>query len=96
MGPISAIEFASQAATRMHSKPLRRFRLPQAPLARLLLINLAIGAAVGLLWVGGLLLLNPGGLRQLILADCSPGLAVALLLGVVRHHPARLQWAPRS
>jgi len=42
----------------MHSKPLRRFRLPQAPLARLLLINLAIGAAVGLLWVGGLLLLS--------------------------------------
>ena len=26
------------------------------------------------------LALNPGGLRQLILADCSPGLAVALLL----------------
>jgi len=50
------------------------------PLARLLLINLAIGAAVTLLLVGGLLVLNPAGLRDLIFADRSPGVALALLL----------------
>lgn len=35
---------------------------------------------MGLLWVSGLLWLNPGGLRQLIFADRSPGLAVAPLM----------------
>jgi hypothetical protein len=54
--------------------------LPEAPLARLLLINLAIGAAATLLLVGGLLLLDPGGLRHLILSDRSPGVALALLV----------------
>src|SRR3974390_139395 len=54
--------------------------LPQAPLARLLAINLVIGAAVTLLLVGGLLALNPSGLRDLIFADRSPGIALALLL----------------
>ena len=52
----------------------------KTPLARLLAINLAIGAALALLLVGGLLLLNPGGLRDLILADSSPLVAVGLLL----------------
>jgi hypothetical protein len=52
----------------------------QAPLARLLAINLAIGAAVTLLLVGGLLALNPSGLRDLIFADRSPGIALALLI----------------
>lgn len=51
-----------------------------APLARLLLINLAIGAAATLLLVGGLLVINPAGLRDLIFADRSPGVALALLL----------------
>ena len=57
-------------------------RMPplQAPLARLLAINLAIGAAVTLLLVGGLLALNPSGLRDLIFADRSPGIALALLI----------------
>jgi len=52
----------------------------KSPLARLLAINLGIGAALALLLVGGLLLLNPGGLRDLILADRSPLVALGLLL----------------
>jgi acyl-coenzyme A thioesterase PaaI-like protein len=53
----------------------------QTPLARLLAINLAIGATLAVLLVGGLLLLNPGGLRDLILADRSPLVPIGLLLG---------------
>jgi len=64
----------------MRSRFSAFLELPDAPLARLLLINLAIGAAVTLLLVGGLLLLNPAGLRDLIFADRSPGVALALLL----------------
>lgn len=52
----------------------------RVPLFRLLAINLAIGIAVAVLLVGGLLLLNPGGLRHLIFADGSPWVAVGLLL----------------
>jgi len=51
------------------------------PLLRLLAINLAIGACAAVLLVSGLLWLNPGGLRDLILADRSPVVALALLLG---------------
>jgi hypothetical protein len=50
------------------------------PLLRLLAINLAAGASLAVLLVGGLLLLNPGRLRDLILADHTPGLALGLLL----------------
>lgn len=50
------------------------------PLTRLLAINLGIGVALAVLLVGGLLLLNPGSLRNLILADSSPGVALGLLL----------------
>lgn len=50
------------------------------PLTRLLAINLAIGMALAVFLVGGLLVLDPGGLRQLILADRSPGVALGLLL----------------
>ena len=49
-------------------------------MVRLLAINLGIGIAVAVLLVGGLLAFNPGGLRDLILADRSPILAVGLLL----------------
>ncbi|TKW79328.1 MAG: hypothetical protein DI543_05795 [Bradyrhizobium icense] len=52
----------------------------KTPLARLLAINLGIGVAVAVLLVGGLLLLNPSGLRNLIFADNSPLLALGLLL----------------
>lgn len=58
-----------------------RYKLLQKPLFRLLAINLVIGASLAALLVGGLLVLNPAGLRDLILADRSPGLALALLLG---------------
>jgi hypothetical protein len=57
-----------------------RTRLWRLPLFRLLAINLAAGAAVTVLLVGGLLLLNPGGLRDLIFADRSPAVALGLLL----------------
>lgn len=51
-----------------------------APLFRLLAINLAAGVLVAMLLVGGLMLLNPGHLRELILADDRPGVALGLLL----------------
>lgn len=65
---------------RDNNKPSRGFRLPRTPLFRLLAINLAAGVAVAVLLVGGLLLLNPGGLRHLIFADRTPGIALGLLL----------------
>lgn len=61
------------------SAPTRRGFL-RAPLFRLLAINLAAGVAIAALLVGGLLALNPGGLRHLIFADASPGTALGLLL----------------
>jgi len=51
------------------------------PLTRLLAINLAIGVALAVFLVGGLLVLNPGGLRDLIFADSSPLVPIGLLLG---------------
>jgi hypothetical protein len=58
-----------------------RFALPRLPLVRLLAINLAIGASAAVLLVGGLLLLNPAHIRDLIFADRAPGVAMFLLLG---------------
>jgi hypothetical protein len=58
----------------------RSSRFQRAPLLRLLAINLAIGAAVTVLLVGGLLLVNPENLRELIFADRSPAVALGLLL----------------
>jgi hypothetical protein len=61
-------------------------RMPQwfgflrVPLFRLLAINLAAGTALAALLVGGLLALNPSGLRDLIFADSAPGTALGLLL----------------
>jgi hypothetical protein len=55
-------------------------RFPRTPLFRLLAINLAIGVLAAMLLVGGLLWLNPGGLRHLIFADRSPLTALGLLL----------------
>jgi hypothetical protein len=52
----------------------------RVPLFRLLAINLAAGVALAAALVGGLLALNPGGLRHLIFADASPGTALGLLL----------------
>lgn len=57
-----------------------RFALTRNPLVRLLAINLAIGAAAAALLVGGLLWLNPGHLRDLIVADEAPGIALLVLL----------------
>jgi len=57
-----------------------RFAFLRVPLFRLLAINLAAGMTVAALLVGGLLALNPFGLRDLIFADSSPGTALGLLL----------------
>ncbi|MGJ5041753.1 MULTISPECIES: hypothetical protein [unclassified Bradyrhizobium] len=56
-------------------------RLLQIPLFRLLAINLALGLGMAVVLVGGLLLLDPWGLRHLIFADHSPVVAIGLLLG---------------
>lgn len=63
-----------------HSAQSPRRALLRIPLFRLLALNLAIGACAATLLVGGLLWLNPGHLRELIFADRSPGIALALLL----------------
>ena len=49
-------------------------------LFRLLAINLAIGVVAALLMTGGLLLLNPYGLRSLLLSDPSGGIVAVLML----------------
>jgi hypothetical protein len=54
--------------------------LLRQPLIRLLAINLAAGIAAALLMLGGLLALNPGGLRDLIFADRMGYTALGLLL----------------
>ena len=66
--------------TRNKQQTARKFIVWRVPLFRLLAINLAAGMAVAALLVGGLLALNPGGLRDLIFADASPGTALGLLL----------------
>jgi hypothetical protein len=73
-------------ATTMPDDVRHQEQLPQqsgfwrVPLFRLLAINLAAGIVLAALLVGGLLALNPFGLRDLILADSSPGTALGLLL----------------
>ena len=58
--------------------PLQNFF--HEPLFRLLAVNLAIGIAVAVLLLAGLLILNPHGLRDLIFADRTPLTALLLLL----------------
>jgi hypothetical protein len=53
--------------------------LVRLPLLRLLGVNLAIGAAIAVLMLGGLLALNPANLRGLILADRNGAAALMLL-----------------
>ncbi len=64
----------------MANRMPRRRSLLRLPLFRLLAINLALGLGMATLLVGGLLALNPGGLRHLIFTDRSPGVALGLLL----------------
>ncbi len=54
--------------------------LARQPLIRLLAINCTAGVAAALLMLGGLLTLNPGNLRALILADRMGAVALGLLL----------------
>ena len=79
--------FASQCRRNDDDEPdarsgaaARQVRFFRVPLFRLLAINLAAGVAMAALVVGGLLALDPGGLRHLIFADASPGTALGLLL----------------
>jgi hypothetical protein len=65
---------------RSKARMSERSGLWRAPLLRLLAINLATGTALAALLVGGLLVLNPSGLRDLIFADSSPATALGLLL----------------
>lgn len=58
----------------------RWFGFLRVPLLRMLAINLAAGITLAALSVGGLLALDPGGLRHLIFADRSPATALGLLL----------------
>jgi len=53
--------------------------LLRLPLIRLLAVNLAAGAGVAALMLGGLLAINPGNLRDLVLADRDSAAALALL-----------------
>ncbi len=55
-------------------------KLWREPLIRLLAINCAAGIAAALVMLAGLLALNPGNLRALILADRAGYAALALLL----------------
>jgi hypothetical protein len=64
----------------MQDRPQDKRGLLRSPLMRLLAINLAIGVGAAILLVGGLLALNPGGLRHLIFADHAPGVAIGLLV----------------
>ncbi|WP_315764210.1 MULTISPECIES: hypothetical protein [unclassified Bradyrhizobium] len=64
----------------MANRTPRKRSLLRLPLFRLLAINLALGLGMATLLVGGLLALNPGGLRHLIFTDRSPGVALGLLL----------------
>ena len=64
----------------MQNRTLTRRGLLRIPLFRLLAINLALGLGMAVLLVGGLLALDPGGLRHLVFSDRSPGVALALLL----------------
>ena len=50
------------------------------PLIRLLVVNCAAGVAAAVLMLGGLMALNPGNLRALILADRMGAVALGLLL----------------
>jgi len=54
--------------------------LLRQPLFRLLAVNLAIGEFAAVLLVGGLLAINLGRIRDLILQDDSPVLALGVLL----------------
>lgn len=68
------------ASRKTASRKTNRASVLRVPLFRLLAINLAIGITVAALLVGGLLLLNPGGIRHLIFTDRSPWVAIGLLL----------------
>ena len=70
-----------QGVSEMRDRTQERYGELDMPLTRLLAINLGIGAALAVFLVGGLLALNPGGLRDLIRADSTPLVPIALLLG---------------
>ena len=54
--------------------------LLQLPLFRLLAINLAIGAVIAVLMIGGLLVFNPLNIRHMIFSDREPAAVLAVLI----------------
>jgi hypothetical protein len=58
----------------------RKMNLCKQPLLRLLAVNLAIGVIAAMLMIGGLLVVNPGHIRDLIWHDRSPLLTLGVLL----------------
>jgi hypothetical protein len=54
--------------------------LLQLPLFRLLAINLAIGAIIAVLMIGGLLALNPLNIRHMIFSDREPVAVIGVLV----------------
>jgi hypothetical protein len=74
------IEPAYDEPARVRTMAASRKPIIRAPLLRLLAVNLAAGAGLAVLLLGGLLALDPHGLRGLILADRSPATAIGLLL----------------
>ena len=51
----------------------------RSPLIRLLAVNLTLGIGIAALMLGGLMALNPGNLRGLIVADRNGATALILL-----------------
>ena len=51
----------------------------RSPLIRLLAVNLTLGIGIAALMLGGLMVLNPGNLRGLIVADRNGATALILL-----------------
>ena len=49
----------------------------RSPLIRLLAVNLTLGIGIAALMLGGLMALNPGNLRGLIVAEHAHGLLIA-------------------
>ena len=66
------------------------------PLLRLLAVNVVIGAGVAVLMVGGLVFINPFGLRDLMLATARPRPRSPCCCSGSSSRSAAPPWAARS
>ncbi len=81
---------------RMSRSPMSRGVLPRHPLFRLLLINGLAGAALGVLFVMGILAIDVAGIRTLLASTGEWVIGLALLtMGSVTTSPP-WRWAGRS